>query len=124
MNAFILVSLSGLLGIWLRYFAGLSLEKVFVQPWAGTVIINIVGSLIAGTIFALFTEKALISETTAMILLVGFCGGFTTFSAYSLQNLQLITQGHYAPVVLHFLLAPVLGLLATYVGVGLVRFSC
>lgn len=121
MKALILISGSGLLGIWLRYFLSVSLDKIFLQPWTGTFLINIVGSLTAGMVFALSSEKGIISEATALILLVGFCGGFTTFSAYSLQNFQLIAQGEYKQAIVCFAISPIVGLLATYLGIAAIR---
>jgi CrcB protein len=121
MSKFILISVSGLLGVWLRYAAGQSVEKALPYFWMSTLVINIIGSMIAGILFALSTEKAVLAEATATILLIGFCGGFTTFSAYSLQSYQLINQGHYVQVAIYFFLSPIVGLLATYLGVLMVR---
>ncbi len=121
MQSLLLVSLSGLLGIWLRYFLSIAFEKVFLPASAGTLFINFVGSLAAGMVFALSSEKSLVSQTTALILLVGFCGGFTTFSAYSLQNYQLISHGEYRQVLVYLIGSPVLGLLATYLGIVVIR---
>jgi len=69
----------------------------------------------------LSSEKVIISEVTALILLVGFCGGFTTFSAYTLQNFQLVNQGYYWQAGFYFVMSPILGLLATYLGILIIR---
>jgi CrcB protein len=112
---------SGLLGIWLRYFILLGFEKISSYVWLGTLSINVLGSLLAGIIFEMSANKGLISPTTAMILLVGFCGGFTTFSSYSLQNFQLFSEGHYSQALFYFLFSPILGLAAAIAGVYLMR---
>lgn len=123
MTALFYISISGLIGIWLRYFMLLGFDKISASTWLGTLVINILGSFIAGLIFEASTSRELLAPATATILLVGFCGGFTTFSSYSLQNFNLISEGYYGQALFYFVLSPTLGLLAAAAGIYLLRMT-
>lgn len=91
---FIAVGTGGALGSIARYaLSGLALGGL--QPWGiplGTLTVNAAGSLLIGLLTA-----TLRSETAAWLLTVGFCGGFTTFSTFSLDALRLLKAGSYGP---------------------------
>jgi fluoride exporter len=80
-------------------------------PW-GTLIVNVVGSLIIGVIAT--TVQA--NEQMRLFLAVGLCGGFTTYSAFSLQTLDLLQGGAYGAAVLNVGLSVVVCLLAVWAG--------
>jgi CrcB protein len=91
----LLIALGGALGTLGRY--GLSALAMPISenlPW-GTIIINILGSFIIGLFgtLTLATGKFPVSENMRLFVMVGLCGGFTTFSAFSLQTLDLIREG-------------------------------
>ena len=83
-------------------------------------IINIVGCFLAGLIFTL-GQRELLSEELQIGLLVGFCGGFTTFSAYTLQSMRLLEMGFIRPALLSFVLSPIFGLIAVAAGMAVAR---
>ena len=90
----LLVGLGGAIGSMARY--GISLVALPVSetlPWA-TIIINVVGSLVIGFFgtLTLANGKYPVSENLRLFVMVGLCGGFTTFSAFSLQTLVLRRQ--------------------------------
>lgn len=116
------LSLSGALGVLVRYFMSLKLDNLFSHIWFGTAIVNSLGSFLAGVIFALATQKQAISQDFASILLIGFCGGFTTYSAYSFQNFQLIQQGLFGQALLNIGVIPLAGVLYTFIGYYSVRW--
>ena len=89
--AVVLVALGGAAGSVLRYWLGLLVVRVTGPgfPW-GTLLINIVGSFIIGW---LATGARPDAVTLRLLLMVGLCGGFTTFSSFSLQTLELLQQG-------------------------------
>ncbi len=89
--AMLLVALGGAAGSVLRYWLGLLLAGWLgtAFPW-GTLLINIGGSFIIGWLATGATPEA---NTMRLLLMVGFCGGFTTFSSFSLQTLELLQQG-------------------------------
>ncbi len=84
-------------------------------PW-GTFAVNIIGSLLAGVLFGISEKTNLIPETLSMFLLVGFCGGFTTFSAFALDNIKLFQDGAYTQNFIYITSTILLGILAIFVG--------
>lgn len=92
----LLVVLGGGIGAGCRYLLGswLHLQLGDGFPW-GTFAVNALGSLMIGLVFGLAQTKA-ISPGTTLFLTVGVLGGFTTFSAFSLETLRLIADGDLA----------------------------
>ena len=85
-----MVALGGALGSVGRYGVGLALTRYEAFP-IGTLLANILGSLLIGVCAGMF-EGDQKGRPAALFLMVGFCGGFTTFSAFSLQTLDLMQQ--------------------------------
>ncbi len=110
----LLVGLGGGIGSMLRYAAGLLLSsKIF--PYS-TLLVNIIGSFIIGIIFALSIKEQSIANNWKLFLATGVCGGFTTFSAFSLENMGLLQSGKYAMAFTYVALSIVLGIGATFLG--------
>ncbi|MDX2222757.1 MAG: CrcB family protein [Rhodospirillaceae bacterium] len=91
-------------------------------PW-GTLIVNATGSLAIGAIAALAAGDSgpAMGETTRLFLAVGVCGGFTTFSAFSLQTLNLIEAGALAAAAANIVGSVALCLVAVWAGYQLVQ---
>lgn len=86
-------------------------------PW-GTITVNVIGSFVIG-IFAALTEpdgRFFISSTARQFIMIGLCGGFTTFSAFSMQTLTLMREGETLRAGLNVALSVALCLLAVWVG--------
>lgn len=111
---FILVFLGGGLGSVARFGVARLLSRfVAVFPFA-TMSINVVGSLLIGLFFGLSFVS---NKSSYMALLaIGFCGGFTTFSAFSWENYNLLKQGNIFLFFMYALASVVLCLLAVWVG--------
>ena len=93
----------------------------FIQQRAGTfpvgtLIINITGSLILGFIMRYALGSTSVSAETRALLTTGFCGGYTTFSAFSLQTLDLARNGDWPRVAAYILASVLLCLLAVWLG--------
>ncbi|MCI2008027.1 MAG: fluoride efflux transporter CrcB [Acetobacter peroxydans] len=91
----VMIGLGGACGTLLRYWAGLAtLRWSQWLPW-GTILINVSGSLMIAFFGALTASNGRFaaSETMRLVFMVGICGGFTTFSSFSLQTLDLLRQG-------------------------------
>ena len=69
----------------------------------GTLIINVVGSLLVGIIFAVLVERELFSPVWRSALIIGFLGAFTTFSAFSLQTMALFEEGRFSAALVYVL---------------------
>jgi CrcB protein len=86
-------------------------------PW-GTLLINVAGSLIIGLVagIALSPSRIALNPDLRLFLMTGICGGFTTFSAFSLQTLDLIQAGDMAPALGYIAASVLLCLLAVWCG--------
>jgi fluoride exporter len=115
---FLLVAAGGATGAMLRYGAGL-LVKPALFPWA-TFAVNISGCFIIGLLYGLAQRNALAPHYW-LLLATGLCGGFTTFSAFSLENLQLIQQQQYALFFAYALGSLALGLPACWAGYAITK---
>ena len=116
--SFLLVGAGGALGSMLRYGVALVAgNKLF--PYS-TFIVNIIGSFIIGTLFGLLLKNSITNDGWKF-LASGVCGGFTTFSAFSLEGFELLQQQRYSVFLLYFLLSLIIGLLATWFGYTLTK---
>lgn len=113
------IAAGGALGSVIRALAGWALPGKF--PWA-TIAVNLAGSLLIGWLMARMAgwEPAAAARVQAF-LVVGFCGGFTTFSAFSWQTLEQMQQGAWGAAALNVLLSVVLCLAAVWLGFRLGR---
>ena len=84
-------------------------------PW-GTFTVNIVGSLLIGLLWGLSSRFPSLSPVLTLLFMVGFCGGFTTFSTFSREGLSLLQMQNYTLFLLYTLGSVVLGILAVMVG--------
>ena len=107
---FLLVALGGAFGSVLRYWAGF----IFSFPF-GTLTVNILGSLAMGLAYGLLSEKGL--ERASLLLTVGFLGGFTTFSAFSLDVMKLVSDERIFHALMYIFTSFLGAILAVWVGV-------
>lgn len=120
-QATLLVALGGALGTIARYLVGFWAAPISqALPW-GTILINVTGSFLIGFIgtLTLAGGRYPVPETLRLFLMVGFCGGFTTFSAFSLQSFDLIRSGGELRALANIGLSVVLCLGAVAAGSGL-----
>ena len=102
-----------------------SVLRFAIQKWFnlsfpyGTLAVNIVGCFFAGWLFAKTMEG--LNGPAFLLLVSGFCGGFTTFSAFSVKNRQMLLNGRWFLSVLYIMCSIAGGLLATYFGYKLFR---
>ena len=120
MNA-LWIGLFGLAGVFSRYFVDQLLPRTPGVFPTGTFAINIVGSFLAGAIYVWGFERNLVSPELRTGILVGFLGGFTTFSAFSLQAATLVEGRLLGTAVLYAVLSPLAGIIAALAGLKTVR---
>lgn len=116
---FLLVGLGGGLGSMMRY-AVWHFSRSANFPSA-TLLVNIAGSLIIGIIIALNIKDVNYPQDWKLFLATGICGGFTTFSAFSIENLQMLQQGKYLLSLLYISSSIVAGIAAAWLGFKLVN---
>ncbi len=116
------ISFFGVLGVLARYFMGILVGKTlpYLFPF-GTFVINILGAFLIGIIYVLGIERAMMSPELRSGMMIGFLGGFTTFSSYCLETARLIEEAEYLYATLYFVLSPVVGLIALFGGLLLAR---
>ncbi len=124
MKEALLVGLGSFFGANARYFVSQWMAKKVdpALPW-GTLTVNVVGSLIIGAFLAWTTERVLADPAYKLIVAVGFCGAFTTFSSYAFETYRLYEQGHYWLAIGNVLTNNVLTLLAVIAGMALARYA-
>lgn len=87
----------------------------------GTVIVNVLGCLAIGIVYAITARNAQSSPAIKLLLATGFCGGFTTFSAFAFENLELLKTGQYLTALTYIILSVVLGIMAVFLGAYLFK---
>ena len=109
----LLAGAGGFLGTVARFlcYQCLPLNRTFAITWT----INVIGSFLLGVLLPFFTTPEG-SDTRRIFWALGFCGGFTTFSAFSWENLQLLREQRFGLAALYMGGSLVTGLLATYGG--------
>lgn len=110
------VGVGGFIGSVARYLLG------FLSPGSQsgfpfiTLGINVVGSFLIGFLVVHFTKNSNLDPHLLLFLKVGICGGFTTFSTFSLESMQLIQDGNVPAAVLYIVASVILGLIAVFAG--------
>ncbi|MGM0580922.1 MAG: fluoride efflux transporter CrcB [Bacteroidota bacterium] len=117
----LLIGLGGGLGSIARY-ATTTLSQKYLSSFLpyGTLIANILGSLLIGVFLAYLIENP--SQNFKLLLVTGFCGGFTTFSTFSYENFSYLQNGQIGMFLLYALGSIIIGLLAVFVGFSLVKW--
>lgn len=112
-----LVLLGGGIGSVARYLLSYFLTKNYTTqfPWA-TFIANGLGCLLIGLLFGYIQKNNLQNEAFKLLLITGFCGGFTTFSTFSLENIQLIQNQNYNFAILYTTTSLAVGFLGIIIG--------
>jgi fluoride exporter len=119
MKAYVWIAIGSAIGGVARYWCSGVAARLIGEtfPW-GTLIVNVVGSFIIG-FFATLTApdgRVFASSTTRQFVMVGLCGGYTTFSSFSLQTLNLMNDGEWLQVGANISASVVLCLLAVWIG--------
>ena len=119
----LIIGVGGFIGSVLRYITVRLVDSKLnaLFPF-GTLTVNIVGSFLLGMIYMLALRKVGVSENARLFLGVGFCGGFTTFSAFALENFNLLEQKFISISLLYITISVVMGILALAAGIWASRF--
>ena len=122
MRDFVIVSIGAIVGANARWIISRYTAKLLgpVFPY-GTLVINITGSLIVGFFIIWTSERVLVDPRWRLLIVVGFCGAFTTFSSYAFETMAYFEQGQWALMVANVLSNNLLCLGAVLAGMVLAR---
>jgi CrcB protein len=113
----LLVGTGSAIGGILRLLAGKAFMQVFTFPFPmATFVVNVSGSFLIGLLYAIFGKTASLSPSALLFLTTGLCGGFTTFSSFSYENLLLLKSGQYMMAAVYILGSLVVGMIAVFAG--------
>lgn len=122
MQKAILVGLAGLVGTLGRYALSGFIARRFGETFpTGTLVVNIAGCFLAGFLFYLLQERFLVNETMRAVVMIGFLGGFTTFSSFGLQTFTLLKDGELWFAAVNVVGSNLLGLLMVWAGYSVAR---
>ncbi len=122
LRTLLIVGTGGFIGSVMRYLVQVFVERGLSTtfPW-GTFVANIAGSFIIGIVFAFAEKGNLMGAEWRMFLAVGICGGFTTFSSFTYNNLTMINEHSFGHLIWNVGGSLFFGILAVYLGVIIVK---
>lgn len=113
----LLVALGGSIGSVARYLGHKFISSISQGPFPlGTLLVNIIGCLLIGIFYGISIKQNYFTQEYRLLLMTGLCGGFTTFSAFTLEGMNLIQQQRVIVFLLYFALSIIIGLAATFAG--------
>jgi len=120
--AIVWISLGAILGANARYFLSRWVARVWSPAFAwGTLIINISGSFVLAFFLVWTTERVLADPRWRLMIAVGFCGAYTTFSSFAFETMAYFEQGQWTLFALNILASNLLCLAAVLAGAALAR---
>src|SRR5579859_5451924 len=122
MKTVMIIALGGAAGSVARYGVQVYVYKLypFIFP-IGTFLVNILGCLLIGIIYGLSEKGNLLTPELRMLLTTGFCGGFTTFSTFAYENVNLLSRSDFPYAGIYTLGSVILGIAGVYLGILVVK---
>lgn len=119
---FLSISAGAVAGANLRYWTSRYAARLLgpVFPY-GTLTINVLGSFVLGFFLLWTTERAVVDPRWRLLIAVGFCGGYTTFSSYAYETMMLFEHGQWTLMVVNCLSNNLLACAAVVAGMALAR---
>lgn len=121
-KSILIVGIGSFMGGSLRYIISMIMRDVCKQgfPW-GTLAVNLVGCFLIGLVFALFSRFSSTSHPWCLLLTTGLCGGFTTFSTFANESLQMLQNGQWGAFLTYVAISVVAGISLTALGYWVVK---
>ena len=122
MKSFLLVFLGGGIGSSCRFLISNILNNNFKSfHYLGTFSVNVIGCIIIGIVMGFLQKENNFNQNYLLLFSSGFCGGFTTFSAFANENLDLIKSGNFSVFFLYVVSSVIFGSAAAYLGYLIVK---
>ena len=117
-----IVGIGSFFGGAMRYAISILMRSCYGQgfPW-GTLMVNLSGCLVFGVLFALFTKAGSTHSSWCLLLTTGVCGGFTTFSTFANESLQMLQNGHWGSFLAYVFISVTAGICLTAIGYWIVK---
>jgi len=113
----LLVAVGGAVGSVGRYLCQRWINESYQHSFPlATFLVNITGCLLIGILYALGEKGNILSQQTRLLLITGFCGGFTTFSTFAFESMGLLRTGDLFYFLLYIIGSVILGIIAVYLG--------
>ena len=122
LSNYLWIALGAVVGASARYFLSTLITRSFSSAFPfGTLLINLTGSLILGFFLVFSSERVLLDPRWRLLVAVGFCGSYTTFSSYAFESFALMEQGQWLLMSLNILSSNALCLAGVLAGAALAR---
>lgn len=122
LRAFLFVGIGGFAGSVARYAVSLLVQRAYSQPFPlATFLINIIGCFVIGLLYGVAQKNGSMGSDSWLIAATGFCGGFTTFSAFALENNVLFSKQQNGVALAYTIASVVIGILLCRWGVTLIK---
>lgn len=121
MKQALLVFVGGGFGSVARYIIGKWLNNLENSIPYGTMLANVIGSLLIGIIIGYLSKSSNLTESQSLLLATGFCGGFTTFSTFAYENQLFLKNGDYFNFLSYTFGSLILGIIAVFLGLFIAK---
>ena len=121
MEVALVIGFGGAVGAILRWWVGVFMNHLLAPVFVGTLVVNLVGSFMIGLLLIWFQGRLPISDVLRTGILVGLLGGFTTYSAFSMEAVNMMMAGLYGRASAYVVVTVVVCLTGTWAGVILGR---
>ena len=121
MEVVLVVGLGGAVGAIFRWWVGVLMSHLLAPVFLGTLVVNLAGSFLVGLLLMWFQGKLPISDVLRTGIVVGLLGGFTTYSAFSMEAVNMMITGFYGRASAYVVVMVAVCLVGTWTGVMLGR---